>query len=421
MTARKHELRVCLWTTFTLAAAVLSAAALGQGSERPHFGQAEVIGNDVYVRSGDSINHYPVCKLNAGIRVTIVGERGEWYEILPPEGAFSLISAEYVDSVDNVRGVVNGNNVRVRAGSDVKAFENRRDQVQTKLSKGAEVSIIGANPDGFLRIVPPDGATMWIARELVQLVPDALVETERELGETPDAKTRPPQESAEGPAGAEGKSSPGAAEPKSPLAAQPSTPQRQQLDDLDDETRAELSKPLLERELGPVIERYQEIAGQEEDVLARRYARRRVNQIAQMVKMIEAVRRVRKLDEEAETVRREYLEKRLHMPSVVPPEPGGVDAQGELRASALYPPGSHPRRYRLVDTTGEVERTIGYVEIPRDSGIEPEAYLGRYVGVRAAKTRLQVGGVNPVPIYIASELVLLQPAQSKAGSPPQSE
>ncbi|GAG00500.1 unnamed protein product, partial [marine sediment metagenome] len=96
-----------LLTAFAL---VLGGRAVGGPPDPPTRGVGEVTGNDVYVRSGGSLNHYPVCKLKAGDRLTIVSGRGNWYEILPPEGVFSLISGEYVDTVDNKDGVVNGNN-----------------------------------------------------------------------------------------------------------------------------------------------------------------------------------------------------------------------------------------------------------------------------------------------------------------------
>src|SRR5512147_1454717 len=64
---------------------------------RKIIGEAEINANDVYVRSGDSLNHYTIIKLKAGDRVSVVSERGDWYEILPPEGTFSLISGDYVD------------------------------------------------------------------------------------------------------------------------------------------------------------------------------------------------------------------------------------------------------------------------------------------------------------------------------------
>ena len=88
---------------------LLVGASLGQVSPgttgpglpgRPVIGQGEVTTNDLYVRSGPSLNHYTIAKLNAGDRVNIVGESGDWVEILPPPGTFSLISADYVDSAD---------------------------------------------------------------------------------------------------------------------------------------------------------------------------------------------------------------------------------------------------------------------------------------------------------------------------------
>ncbi len=73
----------------------------GQVPGRAPIWQGEVTGNDVYVRSGPSANHYPVCKLNAGVRVTILSQTGDWYEIQPPAGVFSFIHGDYVDTADN--------------------------------------------------------------------------------------------------------------------------------------------------------------------------------------------------------------------------------------------------------------------------------------------------------------------------------
>jgi uncharacterized protein YgiM (DUF1202 family) len=126
-----------------------------------------VTAHDVYVRSGPSANHYPVCKLGAGARVTVMGETGEWFEILPPDDAFSFVSGDYVDSPDGRKGVINGDNVRVRAGSVLDDFAHLKYVVQVHLAKGTEVDILARDPDGFLRIKPPAGATLWVSRSLV--------------------------------------------------------------------------------------------------------------------------------------------------------------------------------------------------------------------------------------------------------------
>ena len=73
------------------------------------------------------------------------------------------------------------------------------------------------------------------------------------------------------------------------------------------------------------------------------------------------------------------------------------------------PHGSLPRRYRLVDPAASEPRTLGYVELPQGSSIEVADFLGKYVGVRASFKHLLSDSVNPVPIYVADELVVMQP------------
>ena len=177
MSEKQGSWVICIVLAFTASELVGVRSAFAQAYDRPVIAEGEVNSDNVYVRSGDSLNHYTICKLNAGRRVKIVAERGDWYEILPPEDAFSLISGDYVDSADGKHGVVNGNNVRVRTGS---SLNDNKYTVQLLLSKGAEVSILGRNPDGFLKIKPPPGATVWVNRSLVERVPDSLVKLEGE-------------------------------------------------------------------------------------------------------------------------------------------------------------------------------------------------------------------------------------------------
>lgn len=382
-----------------LAVCALVGAAMAEPAADSKRQQGEVAGNNVYVRSGPSLNHYPVCKLNAGDRVTILGEQGEWYEIAPPDETFSWISAQYVDSVDDRDGVVNGDNVRVRAGSSLPKWAKSKYVVQTMLGKGTEVSIVGKNPDGFLKVAPPAGATLWINRQFVVEASgsDATVaqsanvpaESTLEAVDTPD------------PDGV------GVAR-TSPFHSFAMTGQRKQLEEIDAAAKVEADKPMFERRFAPLMARYQKVAEQEEDDLARRYAQTRVAQLAQMGEMIDVVRKMQKIGDETDAKRRALLEERLKMPTVTIPTPSGLDAQGELRLSALYPKGSHPRRYRLVDPGSPNGRTIGYVEIAPDSSINVGDFLGRYVGVRASQRRFQTGGVDAIPVYLADELVILE-------------
>ncbi len=398
------------WIPGILVLCIVPGAALAQAPSQPVTRQGEITGSDVYVRSGSSVNHYPVAKLSVGDRVTVVGETGDWYRILPTEGTFSLISGDYVDTSDNRTGVVNGNNVRVRAASRLPEFSKLKYVVQTKLSKGAKVTIVGREPDGFLRIIPPDGVTVWVNRNYVEFVRGAPV--------TPEPASRTQAQEKPGKVGT---STETAAESRSNVLESgsreaatsaftplPKTAQRRTLQELDGLAREELDKPAVERAFGALIERYEDVAQQEEDEFARRYAEARVEQLTNMAALIETIQMIERLDQEVESERRQFLEGRASIRESLPAIPTGLDARGVLRVSALYPPGSFPERYRLVDAAGSREHTIGYVEIRPDSAIEADALLGRYVGVRASAKRLQAGGVEPVPIYVVDELVLLE-------------
>jgi len=405
--------RMGLWTV-GFAALVVSVIAHAQTAEpRPVTGEGEVTANDVYVRSGDSLNHYTISKLKAGDRVSVVSERGEWYEILPPEGTFSLVSGDFIDTTDNQSGVINGDNVRVRAGS---LLNENKYTVQTLLAKGTPVSILGRNPDGFVRIKPPTGATLWVNRSYVQLRTGGTTPPVRE-----DVGASPSQADAAivvAPA-VTASAAESAKKLAAPMSGPASTTWRRQLEEIDVAARAELAKPILDRNFDPFVSRYQPIANQTEDDFARQYALARMEQVKAMGDLTGAVERVRKLDDVAETKRREFLAARGMMPEFVPTRsPTGIEIQGELRVSALYPLGSPVQRFRLIDPTSESDRTIGYVEITPESGLNAEGYLGRYVGVRASAQRIQPGGVNPVPIYIARELVLLEPPQAAGKSAP---
>lgn len=386
----------------------------------------EINANEVYVRSGDSLNHYTVCKLSAGDPVRIVGARGEWYEILPPPGTFSLISGDYVDVADG-RGVVSGQNVRVRAGS---LLNENKYTVQLMLNKGAEVKVLGKNPDGFLRIEPPSGATLWVHRSFVSLDGAATVPASVAAGSggasassvtvegTPAVETGSASRTSEGKSEVaertperHGVAAPAPSlPPDSPLAGVPATEHVRRLHTLEASLSVELTKAPFERNYSPLIQGYQSVADQTEDEVARRYAMGRLTQLTELTDLTGRAQRLRELDDETARRREEFLQARVSIPLPTPPDPAALDVQGELRESALYPAGSLPRRYRLVDPRASQVRTVAYVEVPAESGIRVEDFVGRYVGVRASARLALEGGIDPVPVYVAREIVVTSAA-----------
>ena len=127
------------WLALCLSAwAVVAAQA--QTTRPAEEGYTGVLtGTRVYVRSAP-VDGYPCTQLSRPARVRVVAERAGWLKILPPEGCYSLISKRYV-RVQGKRGTVTGNNVLVRAGSDL--APGRMDMVQTRLNAGATVTILG--------------------------------------------------------------------------------------------------------------------------------------------------------------------------------------------------------------------------------------------------------------------------------------
>ena len=373
----------------------------------------EVTTNDLYVRSGPSTNYYPVTKLNAGARVRVIDREGDWLGIVPPPGCFSLMADAYIDTGGGKRGVVNGDNVRVRAGS---LLNEKKYAIQTKLSTGAEVELLGHTEGMYYKIVPPQGCKLWLSAQYVQRVPDSVIEAEaagkiaRPLAEASPALTEAPStvSSTADPSGSPTETTAELTASITPLSADQIKDLRRQMEELDAQVKAETTKPLLRRELAPFVQRFQTLADQSDDEYIRLYAATRIGQIRDMMDMIEAVRQMRDLREQVRTDRTDALAGRAGIRPRPIPIGDGFDVQGELRPSAVYNSPAGPRRYRLVDPSKTPVRTVGYVEIPADSAIKAEDFLGRLVGVNARDIQLQTGDVDPIYIYVADRIVALE-------------
>ena len=415
MSPRNPPLAIAI--ALLLLAGMAPSAAAPPAEEADYVG--EIISDNVNVRSGPSTNYYRVTKLDAGNRVRVIGREGDWLALAPPDGCYSLIADTYVDAADGVSGVVNGDNVRVRVGSLLEP--NQYYACQMKLSRGAEVEIrghageFGVDRQGYYKIVPPDGAKLWVSAQYVQRVPEELLELEaagrRALRAPPGA----------GPAASASTDAPAASDADTAAAtiteaADPAVVaasiknHRAQIEQIDADLKAELAKPLFRRDLEPIMARFAPLANQTLDEFTALYAATRIAHLTDMVEMIEAVARVRELGEQVKTDRKAALTARAGIRPVAPAIKEGFDAEGELRYSAIYDSPAGPQRYRLTDPAVALPRTIGYVEIPPNSNIHVTDYLGRIVGVRARQITLQTGGVDPVPIYLASEIVVLEKA-----------
>ena len=379
---------------------------------------AEITGSAVQVRSGSSTNHYPVAILNKGARVTVVAVEHEWLGIVPPEGCFSLIKDTYLDrGRDPSIGIVNGDRVNVRVGS---TMSSQKYAVQLQLSKGTRVLLTGESDEGFLRIVPPEGAKVWISSQYARPVTGAapVPQTQVAVAPAPAApQTRPAV--AEPSAGAPIVKAPASqpvvvtrrVEPPSMPPAEweaRSKELRSRLETLEARYRHELGKPMFTRDLSPLLERYRSLADQKVDEYTRYFAQSRITQIEELAASIDSVRKAYDLRGTVDDERGRFASERDKLKTVHIRTEEKFAARGELRESAIYTSPVGPRRLRLIDPSLDTTRTVCYVEIPRDSSIDVNQYLGRVVGVRAKTKRLKTDSIDPVPILVAEELVLLE-------------
>ncbi len=354
----------------------------------PAIQSGRITGDNVRVRSGPGTGYYEVTRLNKGERVQVVESKFGWVAIKPTKNCFSLIAKEYIDPDQNNKGVVNGDRVAVRPGSD--SYQGPYYAKQTHLDRGQSVTLLGELGE-YYKIPPPDDARVYVSADFVQIVSDAesaSQETTPELTQTHDTNL-----------------------PEKPKEKIDTRQYQKQIDAIEVDLQQEFQKDIFSRQLQSFIERFSKIAKQTDDDGARQYAEVRIEQLVKVTENIRVVGEMRRLSTDIENGRNLYNEQRAGI------KPAGIlqggpefDIRGKMLRSSAYTNPIGPRRFRLVDPadTSDYPHTIAYVEIEQGSSIDPETFLGRYVGVRSKGYRLVEGTVEPIKVYVASDIVILE-------------
>lgn len=126
----------------------------------------QIKGSNIYVRSGPSQNYYPMVQLSRPARVTVVGIEDGWLKIVPPPGAYSLVNKTLV-KVEGDAGTITGDNVNVRAGSDMRPRDFSK--VQVTLHKADKVTVLGQTEEHY-KIAPPPGVVLYIHADYVEQI-----------------------------------------------------------------------------------------------------------------------------------------------------------------------------------------------------------------------------------------------------------
>ncbi len=378
---------------------------------------------DSNLYSGPGTHYYTVIEAKQDQLITIVEQKHGWLGIQPIKGAFSLVPKEFVDTTpDDTRGIINDKQVWVHAGS---TLSGKNFVKQTRLPGGTSVDIIGTR-DGYYMIVPPPAARLWIRSDLVDVVEDVEIvasDVEQptiEQGDpivaqstsaVQDERTADPPAKAARPKTEPIESAPVATSTPTPRApTTDSAPAMKTIDQLEGRLREEYTKNLLERNLTPIIEGFQQLAGTATDEETVAYANYRANQLMKVRQRVMALNRLNSLDREVKEQRKQFMIDRADIRPSPPLVTRDYAVTGRLLKSFAYTNPSGPQRFRLVEGNEPDLRTVAYVEIEPVSGIDPELFLGRFVGVRARTKRLLQGAVEPVIIYTAAELVVLEEA-----------
>ena len=381
-------------TMLTVAFALLATPAAAQ-ELFPFTGY--VTGTDVYVRSGPGANAYPVGRVSAPATLTALDRSGDWLKIRPPAGVFSIMSKQYVQTVDGRTGTVTGDRVRVRAGTDLADLGGTTNHwaFQQFLSTGAMVTIVGEGVD-FYKITPPDQSFVWISAQFVSTTARGPVvgPTPPDQPDTPPVQPDPPDQP-----------DPPVDSPDEAMAA---------FNETELALKAEFEKPFDQRHFAPLLARYRTIRAPAGSPVAQAVT-------ARIVFLSDAIERRRhwermrtgigetqqtqaEMDRQREEMARQRREQELQARTP------GIVARGVVRDSNVFTGYGRPLRYILTDpttgqTTAYAECSSGYVDLSQ--------YLGQNVGVYGTVTRGDSRGEDLVDV----ERVVVLGGESAA--PPQ--
>jgi hypothetical protein len=336
-------------------------------AETPAFPyMAEIIGDDLYVRSGPGTNFYNCSKLNEGDKVKVIGKQFSWARIVPPAGSFSWISMQYVsiDTDNPTLGTVTGDRVRVYAGSDTQR-PLYSTTLQGKLDKDDKVKLLGEQMDDYYKIAPPPFAYLWVSINFTKPIPSVEVVTPTvetpAVGPTVEPKETP-EEAAPEPA--------------------PTLTMLEKYNSLREQVDVERAKPKNQQNYTSIKEALIKIAKNKTDDKTARYAEFVLKQIEGFELALVVNKAVQLQNEQLQKIKERINRARATRLAEFQ-DLGRFAAVGQLRTFTTYGPG----HYRIINEAG---KTVCYA-LPSDqvSKVKLGRLIGRKVGL--------VGTIEPHP------------------------
>lgn len=319
---------------------------------KPAFPYSGYVNSDaVRIRSGPGLYYYQLALLNGGATVVVEGEADGWLALRPTSGVFGLVKkSDLAIAPDGKKASVSAAAARVYAASE---SANRHWDVMATLKQGDTVQILGPGEGDLVKIVPPEGAHIYVVAQYVQAgagsggVNAALTNVE------------PPK--------------------VDPLV--------EDFKKADSALETEQQKPIGQRDFAAVTAAYKEIAEKTDKAYLRRAAEGRLAFIQGLVKQQDGYLKVMaisdQLDKNLAEIRAQEAAKAAQA------EREQKLAKAEFVATGLVAPlesmedVDYPIKYKIVDQKGHP------LVVLRSSTYDLSKYVGKIVGIRGAKTYLK--------------------------------
>ncbi len=349
---------------------------------------AEITGSNINTRSGPGMNYYRCGKLSKPDRVTVVGHKSGWSSIVPPPGSFSWISKQYLktDPKNPILGVVTADEVRVWAGSAL-VEPIHSASLQIKLNIGQTVALTGEEKSGYCKIVPPEGAYLWVSTQYTRYL-NPLDDIEIKYAEpqptyeVPELKPEPGPQPKETP----------------PTIHQPEDKILKKYYDLEKQIEAEREKPVTEQDYGSIKEALTEIVNKANSHKAGRYAKFQLERINRFEIARNASEKIQVQDKQLAQLREEIRKAGQDRLAQVR-DLGRFTVIGQLRPSQVYNLQSGLKRYLLLD---ESQKVLCYSQ-PADEaqGIDLTSLMNSKVGLVG---RIKTDPQCSVPLVIFNQI-----------------
>jgi len=285
----------------------------------------------------------------------VVSTQFSWSRIVPPTGCFSWISKQYVtiDPDNPAVGIVTGDYVRVRAGSE-DGNPLHSETVQGMLNEGDKVKLLGEEKSDYYKIAPPAHTYLWVSTRYTKALGS--------LAEVPLIVAPP------------------AADTGIVLPTMTSTEveKLKQYYALERQIKAERAKPMAQQNYTNIKRAFLKIAGDKTAGKAARYSQFAIKKIKGFELALDVAKEVQLQDTQFHQIQ-QRIDKARDARLAEVQDLGRFTVVGQFQTSSIYGPEVQLKLYRIIDDS---DKTICYT-VPAASAakIDLSKLIGRRVGL----------------------------------------